>query len=177
MGTSQTPVLESARPTVLSAHLERLEAEHAELSLKLSNWSKAAQCADSPIEGVSLDRTISNLRIETSVFMDELEAHLAWGRSDLFPLIGTYAGADLLPTLNPSLWGLDKNYELAKRYVTAFQKEAAVTGANINSQVVQELSSHLLHAAVILKDYLAMEKNLLFPIAEDLLTDLDYLFS
>jgi len=177
METKLMPVLESARPTELSSVLERMEAEHTELSSELSEWSQAAADAAAGIGESSLFRTISFLREETSAFMAKLEAHLKRGRSELFPLVGAYAGADLAPSMNPSFWGLDKNYQLATGYVQSFQREADEAGAMLSRELAQELVSHLQQAALILRDYLAMEQNLLFPLAEELLTDIDYLFS
>lgn len=177
VGTEHTPVAESARPTELAAVLERMEAEHAELSDELEKWSQTAKDFAEGAGEISLLRTISRLRERTSIFMARLEAHLKRGRSELFPLVGVYAGTDLAPSMNPSLWGLDKNYELASRYVQSFQRESEEAGSFLNLEIAQELLSHLQQAALILRDYLAMEQNLLFPLAEDLLTDIDYLFS
>jgi iron-sulfur cluster repair protein YtfE (RIC family) len=177
MGAKQAPVLESARPTELSAVLEAMEAEHAELSAELAEWSQAAADVASGICGGSLFPMISQLRDQSSAFLQKLEEHLQRGRHELFPLVGMYAGADLAPSMNPSLWGLDKNYELASRYVRSFQQAVQEAGEEIDLEVGRELVTHLQQASLILHDYLAMEQNLLFPLAEDLLTDIDYLFS
>ncbi|MEO3944352.1 hypothetical protein [Gorillibacterium sp. CAU 1737] len=174
---NQNTVLECARPTELSDLLEGLEAEHAELAEWLAKWSKAANDAVERGGGSHTARTFMDLESEIVAFTQKLEGHLNRACEELHPLLRSYVGAERLASLSPEAWTYDKKYELAKENAAAFHQEAQQLTEISESERLQRLTSYWKQAHEGFENSLVIEKTLLFPIAEDLLTDLDYLFS
>lgn len=175
--TTTAAVLECARPTEFSTAVERMEQEHASLTAQLTDLYLTAKTAGCANGETAVRDSLSRLARRADGFQATLEAHLQWARHELFPMMGIYAGQELEPSIKPSLWGVDKDFQLAKRYLDAFRTAALHDGVAADKEEAAEAASHLLQACVILSDYLKMEKDMLFPLAEQMLTDIDYLFS
>jgi hypothetical protein len=175
--TATSAVLACARPTEFSTAVERMEQEHAGLTAQLTDLYLTAKTAESAKKETGGRDSQFLLVRRVDGFQTALEAHLQWARKELFPMMGIYAGEELEPSIKPSLWGLDKDFQLAKTYLDAFRTTALHDGPTTGKEETAEAVTHLLQACVILSDYLKMEKDLMFPLADQMLTDIDYLFS
>ncbi|WP_159881429.1 hemerythrin domain-containing protein [Paenibacillus puerhi] len=176
-----TPAVEifeqSARPTQFMEAIDRLKEEHDDLRLRLKEICREG-------EGVSKLRSTSEaaeklkeLRGSISVLMESLDRHASWEEQELFPMLTRYFNKVQGPSIMPSIWVMEKDHELAHLFVQSFYEALdgpAQKGEKIH---VKTAASHLIQACLILTEHLNLEEEVVYPMAEQILTDIDSLFS
>lgn len=177
MVMSTSVMQECARPTELSEVVEQMQLEHEELSVLLSILKQMIiEIGDE--EQVS-GRMIASLKLSAARFMNRYEEHLEWGRNELLPLVGIYEGkgfAAIVPSMNE----LGRQYD---RAVCAMNSLLDLPDSSIMPSGIvaatewDALYVNLQLALDTFAEYLALEKEHIFPLADQLLTDIDYLFS
>ncbi|WP_040951388.1 hypothetical protein [Gorillibacterium massiliense] len=168
--------MDCARPTEFMMAVERMEAEHSMLTEQLTDLyltAKTISSADQDQLAVWLKR----LALQSAQLEQQVEEHLLWSGKELFPMVGLYAGDQTQPSIGHSYWGLNKSLELVRRDLVAFRAEPVHDALVMSKETAEEAVSFLLQACVALSDFLKTEKDMLFPLAEEMLTDIDYLFS
>lgn len=178
MVISTSVMQECARPTELSEVVEQMQLEHEELSVLLSILKQmAVEIGDE--EQVSA-RMIASLKQSAARFMNRYEEHLEWGRNELLPLVGIYEGKGFAASIVPSMNELGRQYDRAVSSMNGLLDlpESAVSPSGVVSASEWDVLFVNLHLALdTFGDYLALEKEHIFPLADQLLTDIDYLFS
>ncbi|MCL6458919.1 MAG: hypothetical protein K6T85_13010 [Gorillibacterium sp.] len=168
---------ECACPTELSEVFEQMQQEHEELSLLLVILKQmAAETSEADRRSHSF-HAMTSLKQSTVLFMNRFEDHLQWGKNELFPLVSVYAGTSCVSSIMTSIREMGNNYDLAVRYVNSFLQLSESEYMIETPEGLEVTWSNMLRAMVILSDYLELEKNKVFPLADQLLTDIDYLFS
>ena len=168
--------LDCARPTEFMIAVERLESEHSQLTAGLTDLYLTAKSAIGTGHH-PLSSLLGRLAQQSAALQSRVEEHLFWSCQELFPMVGVYSGVDARPSIGPSYWGLDKNFDLVRRDLEAFRAAVPQGDTGISREEAEETVSYLLQACVALSDLLKTEKDMLFPMAEEMLTDIDYLFS
>ncbi|MCM3630448.1 hemerythrin domain-containing protein [Paenibacillus glycanilyticus] len=178
--------LNTARPSAFVELAMRLEADHEQIKAMCS-----ALCQQSihHATGMSSYVTIQGLielRQEAEALLGELQRHSQWEEDELFPVLMHYSHKKIEPTIMPSLWVLEKDHELAVLYIESFIRASStllhawrlepISGADLQSGL-KEGCDCLTQGCFILTAHFQMEEELLFPLAEEILTDMDYLFS
>jgi iron-sulfur cluster repair protein YtfE (RIC family) len=120
------------------------------------------------------------------MLLRELKRHSVWEEEELFPILMHYSHKKIEPTIMPSLWVLEKDHELAVQYIESFVQASSallhtlrlepLSGADLQREMKGGCDC-LTQGCFILTAHFQMEEELLFPLAEDILTDMDYLFS
>ncbi|MNI97519.1 hypothetical protein D3C73_1561810 [compost metagenome] len=74
---------------------------------------------------------------------------------------------------------LEKDHELADSFIQSFHDTVQDLCGKpcVTKERVAEAASHLLQACLILHDHVTMEEQLVLPMADEVLTELDYFFS
>ncbi|MFB9324868.1 hemerythrin domain-containing protein [Paenibacillus aurantiacus] len=187
MTTSKAATLEPGNSARISGFMElaqRLQREHEQLKDRcgaLCELSRRAASSTSLIEAAPL---LSELRTQAASLLALLERHSTWEDGELFPFFSRYYKLKMEPTIMPSLWVLEKDHELAVQFFESFlQKSDALIGLlSMDTQgakltEVKQSCDDLTQGCLILTSHFEMEEELIYPMAEDILTDMDYLFS
>ncbi|MFD0681266.1 MULTISPECIES: hemerythrin [unclassified Paenibacillus] len=167
----------TAHSTELSAALDRLTQEHGELMQILLDMEDQAKLAEQETDKRKTIQSLLHLRLWVKAFMQELERHSDWEKEELFPFLNSYFHQQSSPSMIPSFWALEKDYELAEEYIQYFLRAVHEIGEDSELVQLHQALAYLIHACRILKEHLAKEEQLVFPMTEQVLTDLDYLFS
>ncbi|WP_281883605.1 hemerythrin domain-containing protein [Paenibacillus sp. YYML68] len=162
--------------TGLFAAVQRLQNEHAYILELLEEMEvQAVQIGKASTTAQDWSR-LQHLRLWTIGVMQELEAHAKWEDGVLLPFLVSYFHLQESPSLAPSLWMMEKEHELAVEYVECFMREFHKLRPASSRERMWKTASLLLQACYILKSHIEKEEKLVFPLVEQVLTDVDYLF-
>lgn len=157
---------------VLSRGIEQLKEEHIGLKYKLMEFYGMAKVIGADEDVSNWSGSLDNLRRKITEFMGELDVHSEWEDQVLFPMVQEYTGKDMGP-----IAVMEYEHELAKQSVRRFLDAAGQLQVPVNCEAAKEAASHLLQAYVILNDHFTKEEEILFPLAEQMLTDIEQFFS
>ncbi|MBP1962154.1 hemerythrin domain-containing protein [Paenibacillus aceris] len=166
----------SSNPDELAFATDRLRAEHEELREKLRILETSAKeviLSDDLEKGMQLVR---ELRGRAHRFVEVLERHSDWEERELFPFLLTYYDRHRGPSILPSFWVLEKDHKLGLSFIESFQEAASKITTHVSRKQLAEITAHLVQACLILNDHLTMEEQLVFPITEQVMTDLESFF-
>ncbi|CAG7625862.1 hemerythrin domain-containing protein [Paenibacillus allorhizosphaerae] len=170
------PVTEPAHPTELYHALVRLKEEHEALKQAIFQLEEQAKTVIRSCDAEMRVRTLRSLVQETFLLNTKLEEHSIWEEQILYPFLNDYFHKSAGPSIIPSFWVLEKDHELAKAYLDAFTDLAEALVSSDDDKIVGT-AEHLTQACHILKGHLHMEEELVYPLTEQILTDMDYFFS
>lgn len=156
---------------VLNSGIEQLREEHISLKHQMSDFCTTAKALGQDPAVIDWRDEVRGLREAVKLFMGEMEQHSVWEDEVLFPKVQEYTGRDMGPVAV-----MEHEHELAKMNVERFLEK---TGADapLSGEQAKEAASYLLQAYVILTDHFAKEEEVLFPLAEQMLTDIEQFFS
>ncbi|SFK77811.1 Hemerythrin HHE cation binding domain-containing protein [Paenibacillus sp. 1_12] len=176
MNLYQKPRVEMSKApvTALSEGLERLKQEHGELKQVLLEMEKQAKQVESAPEHMGAMQSLLNLRLWALAFREELERHSNWEELELFPFLTSYIERKMSPSLLPSFWSLEKDHELADEHMQAFLRSVHLLKANPEAMSFKQAAAYLVQACHILQDHLAKEEQLVFPLTQQVLDDINY---
>lgn len=157
---------------VLSSGIDRLREEHWLLKHELMEFYGMAKVIGQDDHVTNWSGSLENLQRKITGFMEELDVHSDWEDHVLFPMVQDYTGKDMSP-----MAALEHQHELAKQEVQRFLEAAERLAAPVSCQEAKEAASFLLQAYAILTDHFREEEEVLFPIAEQMLTDMEQFFS
>lgn len=175
--TSYNSGIASSNPDDLAFATDRLRVEHEELREKLRTIETSAKeviLSDDSVKGMQL---VQDLRIQTAQFVEELERHSEWEEQELFPFLLTYFHRQSTPSIMPSFWVLEKDHQLGMSFIQSFQEAIIEVTPLVVKKRLTEAASNLVQACLILNDHFTMEEQLVFPLTEKVLTDLESFFS
>ncbi|WP_138755560.1 hemerythrin domain-containing protein [Paenibacillus sinopodophylli] len=169
--------LASSNPAMISFATDRLKEEHQHLRNQLKMFESHAK------EVILIDDTEKGLQIlqqlkgELPLFMDDLEQHFAWEKQDLFPFLMSYFNREPVPTIRPSLWVLEKDHQLSVSFIHSFDEAVIDSQSTAVKKQLSEAAAHLVQACLLLNDHFTMEEQVIFPLTEKILLDLESFFS
>jgi Hemerythrin HHE cation binding domain. len=176
----------TARPNAFAELAMRLEAEHEQIKAMCSALCQQSIHYATGMSSYVTIQGLSVLRDEAELLLIELKKHSSWEEEALFPVLMHYSHKKIEPTIMPSLWVLEKDHELAVLYIESFIQASStllhswrldpLSGARLQHEL-KESCDCLTQGCFILTAHFQMEEELLFPLAEEILTDMDYLFS
>lgn len=157
---------------VLGDGMDQLREEHALLKremMELYGMAKAVGLNDDVLNwSVSLDC----LRGKTIRFMEKMDAHSLWEDQVLFPMVRDYSGHSL-----DHMAVLEQEHKLAHDRILQFLQVLEGTSAPVNGEKAREAAAYLLEAYTVLAGHFQKEEENLFPLAEQMLMDLEQFFS
>jgi iron-sulfur cluster repair protein YtfE (RIC family) len=167
----------AARATELEHLLARLREEHVELLGTLGRLEEAADCAERNPNVRAAVMEMKQMRSVLLSFMERLEEHAQVEEEDLIPLVDVYYHRKRIPTMTSSIWVMEKDHELAIVYLSTCLQRMEEFDPDLRPGIAWEAIHCLLQGCSLLKEHFAIEEKMLFPLVEELLTDMDYLFS
>ncbi|MCD1261014.1 hemerythrin domain-containing protein [Paenibacillus athensensis] len=173
----QTVSEHAAHPTAFLTMVDRLKVEHAVLQQQLKEIRQLAgelyaaqDCASGPCRLIELqDRVL--------LITEDLDRHSKWEEEELFPVLQLYFNRKLLPSITPSIWVMEKDHELARLFVQSFIDGVNGMAEPIEEGFMKEMAAQLIQACLILSEHFTLEEELVFPMTDQLLKDLDYFYS
>ncbi|MGO4547982.1 hemerythrin domain-containing protein [Paenibacillus sp. 2TAB23] len=169
--------LASSNPAMLSFATDRLKEEHEHLRNQLKIFESHAK------EVILIDDTEKGLQILQQLrsgllpFMYDLEQHVEWEKQDLFPFLMSYFNREPVPTIRPSLWVLEKDHQLSVSFIHSFDEAVTAIESTAVKKELAEAAAHLVQACLLLNDHFTMEEQIILPLTEKILMDLESFFS
>jgi iron-sulfur cluster repair protein YtfE (RIC family) len=148
-------------PAELSAGLAQLKGEHSPLREKLAGLFLLTEQVKTEVEP---EKTFADLKTSVVIFKAELDPHSEREEEVLFPMLGEYIGISSGP-----IAVMEYEHEQAKSLIGAFIEKGKSDQLSIEE--MKNLAELVENAHNILMEHFTKEENVLFPIAERMLSD------
>ncbi|MDF0726284.1 hemerythrin domain-containing protein [Cytobacillus sp. S13-E01] len=146
--------------------LNRLKEEHVTLNLQKKDLYTLSTTIEQAEAEVSWCDTIKELRGKVQAFIADLDPHSEREEGVLFPMMAKYIGKDAGP-----IAVMEYEHEQAKLNIALFLEKTVDVPSDLNKEDAKQYASYITNAYLILTDHFAKEENVLFPMAEKMLTD------
>ncbi|NHM29577.1 hemerythrin domain-containing protein [Neobacillus terrae] len=146
----------------LSVGLKQLKSEHPSLLDKLEVQFNLVQQIE---KDLNRENNFIELIRRVSEFMAELEPHSKREEGVLFPMMGAYIG-----TTSGPIAVMEYEHDQAKGYIGSFLK-TALEDRVLSIDEIKEQAQLIKSAYFTLTEHFAKEENVLFPMAERMLSD------
>jgi len=167
----------ASRATELERLLARLREEHAELLTSLDRLDEAAEQAERLLIPESAYQVMRKIAPQLARFLAELERHAQLEEEELIPIVDVYFHRKRMPSMTASIWVMEKDHELADVYLKTCLQRLEAYEKDMRAAAIAEAIHCLIQGCSLIKEHFIIEENTLFPLAEELLTDMDYLFA
>ncbi|WHZ04651.1 hemerythrin domain-containing protein [Neobacillus sp. YX16] len=147
-------------PVELSKGLNQLKSEHPPLLAQLEGLFKLTKQIE---EDSTSENTFEELINKVNEFKAALDPHSEREEGVLFPMMGVYIG-----TASGPIAVMEYEHDQAKAKIHEFLEKAACTQTDEEKKKSAELVKN---AYYILTEHFAKEENVLFPMAEHMLSD------
>ena len=150
--------------------LDQLREQHRLLSDKLQQFVVIDDVIRDNRSDIDWYGTLRDLRRRVQAFAAELESHAEAEERALFPTLSLYAEPD------DSVQDIiGRDHRLALQYLNAFLNELNMMVSPICRGDAIRLMTLLMNGHDLLLDYFMEEERHLFPLAEQIITDIEYL--
>jgi regulator of cell morphogenesis and NO signaling len=150
--------------------LEQLKAEHDLLRVKLQEFAVIDEIIRAGKPNTDWFGTLRNLKERVEGFLIMLEIHSDLEDLTLFPTVKMYMVEDV-----SVLDVLEEDHQLATQYIHAFLEELRHSVSPIHQGCATRIIELLMNAHQLLLDHFNAEEELIYPIADQILDDIDYL--
>lgn len=154
--------LAGGNPVNLSEGLAQLKGEHPPLIQMLNGLFELCQQIDG---GIDREQSFELLKEKVAAFIAELDPHSEREEGVLFPMMGKYIG-----TTSGPIAVMEYEHDRAKTLIGTFL-EKANGGTELLDGQKKELAGLIKDAYHTLVDHFNKEENVLFPMAERMLTN------
>lgn len=179
--------INSARPNAYIQLAMHLQMEHIQLKAKCSTLCELSIRTTSSFGKYGSLQSLKELRCQAESLLHDLALHSKWEDEELFPTFSRYYRRTTEQTLLPSLWVLEKDHELALQFFESFLQLSRTLIAPLTLKQIctdpslfeklKEGCDHLTQGCLVLNGHFQMEEEIIFPLFEQILTDMDYFFS
>ncbi|ADU31202.1 hemerythrin domain-containing protein [Evansella cellulosilytica] len=153
------------KPEVYCEAIQQLLEEHTVLRKEMTNfYYLASQLAYEP-KRKDRHELLKNLANQIETFHKNIVAHSIKEGSYLFDVVAKYIGREDGP-----IEVMEKEHQIVKRHLNQFLKKYPNINGNIPEDI-RELTSHIAAVFHTLTDHILKEEEVLFPLAEELLSD------
>lgn len=150
-------------PVTLSEGLAQLKCEHIPLLEKLHGLFNICSKID---KNEDINANFRQLEPAVRTFMEELEPHSEREERVLFRMMEKYLGVGMGP-----IAVMEYEHTQAKLLIGRFFEKMAEERDNISVDEMKESSELIKNAYFTLTDHFSKEENVLFPMAENMLSD------
>lgn len=157
---------------VLGDGMEQLKEEHELLKREMMELYGMAKVVGQDEDVLNWSVSLNCLRGKTIQFVEKMDAHSLWEDQVLFPMVRDYSGQDL-----EQLMALEEEHKQAHGHIMRFLQILEGASAPVNSEKAKEAAASLLEAYNVLAGHFRNEEENLFPLAEQMLMDLEQFFS
>jgi regulator of cell morphogenesis and NO signaling len=145
----------------LSPGLAQLKREHGPLREKLAGLFSLTEKMEADIETES---TFADLVTGVKAFKAELDPHSEREEGVLFPMMGEYIG-----TTSGPIAVMEYEHDQAKSFIQAFLQKAETE--QLSTEEMKDSAELVQNAHNILTEHFTKEENVLFTMAERMLSD------
>lgn len=157
---------------VLGDGMDQLRDEHELLKREMMELYGMAKVVGQNEDVLNWSVSLDCLRGKIIQFMEKMNAHSLWEDQVLFPMVRDYSGQKL-----EELTVLEQEHKLVHSHMMSFLHLMEGAAAPINSQKAKEAAACLLEAYTVLAGHFRKEEENLFPLAEQMLMDLEQFFT
>ncbi|WP_168120639.1 hemerythrin domain-containing protein [Paenibacillus sp. HB172176] len=179
--------MNAARPSAFMLQAIRLKEEHELLKLKVDALCELSMQASSSANSKNVIAVLNQLQRGAAELMLNLKTHTQWENEELFPILSQYFKRKIEPTMMPSMWMLEKDFELALQFFSAFMEDCKAirhallldleNDGVIAAEQMKSTANELTQGCLILTGHFQLEEEVIYPLTDEILTDIDYLFS
>ncbi|MFC0212212.1 hemerythrin domain-containing protein [Paenibacillus chartarius] len=155
----------------------RLKEEHQLLRDRIVRIQTCARSIYAELDPERSRIILEVLQLRMEDFMSQLHKHSEWEEKEVFPVIEIYNRRMFKPSITPSIWVMEKDHELADLFVASFNETVDALPMVCSVELARKAAANLDQACLILLEHLELEEELIFPLADELLTDIDYFYS
>jgi hemerythrin-like domain-containing protein len=148
-------------PVELSNGLKQLKSEHPPLLTQLENLFQLTQLIDQEMD---TEKNFNELIMKVEYLKAELDPHSEREEGVLFPMMAVYIG-----TTSGPIAVMEYEHDQAKSQIKAFL-DKSVNG-ELTVEEMKQSAELIKNAYFILSDHFAKEENVLFPMAERMLSN------
>jgi hemerythrin-like domain-containing protein len=148
-------------PVELSKGLKQLKGEHPPLLTQLENLFQLTQLIDQEMD---TEKNFNELIMKVEYLKAELDPHSEREEGVLFPMMAVYIG-----TTSGPIAVMEYEHDQAKSQIKAFL-DKSVNG-ELTVEEMKQSAELIKNAYFILSDHFAKEENVLFPMAERMLSN------
>ena len=150
----------------LCAGLERLKEENVPFWKEMGALEASARSIGSDARGENGEEALRALEERVRSFVEALDLHSRREEEVLFPLMAQYIGRETGP-----IAVMEYEHEQAKRRLGGFLARMEEIDGSIEADVARPTAGEVAEAVQILSDHFRKEENVLFPMAERILSD------
>ncbi|MFC4184309.1 hemerythrin domain-containing protein [Saccharococcus thermophilus] len=150
----------------LCAGLERLKQEHGPLRELKQRMFELAQEIVGDEEERNWKERLLVLRESVQALVTELDPHSEREEGVLFPMMAQYIGRTFGP-----IAVMEYEHDQAKQRLASFLTKTAELPETVDRESAAALANEVIEAYHILAEHFMKEENVLFPMAERLLSD------
>ncbi|CAH1221807.1 hypothetical protein PAECIP111893_04779 [Paenibacillus plantiphilus] len=161
---------ELPHPSELIVMLGQLRKEHIELRFMIERIEWAADGVERMVDVLAAANELRELKASIREFMEKLEQHAAWEEETLLPFINEYFRRSYNHRIDDSIWTMEKDHEMGRMYMEQFLRRVSEIDAHPNAGMVAEAVRCLLQGCVLLREHLRIEEQIVFPLAEGMLS-------
>ncbi|WP_124728635.1 hemerythrin domain-containing protein [Staphylospora marina] len=145
--------------------LKQLKQEHTPLREQLEQLYRAAREIGEESRIEDWRDALVELKEKAILFEQDLEPHSEREEGVLFPMMAQYIGRESGP-----IAVMEDEHEQGKKYLQSFIAKIDQATAPVTSEKAKEIGSFMMEAYRILFHHFIKEENVLFPMAERLLS-------
>ena len=145
--------------------LAQLKREHGPLREQMEAFAREAEKIGADQEIKDWSQPLAKLKEKVDAFVRDLDPHSEREEGHLFPLMTRYIGREVGP-----IAVMEYEHDLAKQNLKKFREEAERVKEPVDAARAKEIAAFALQAYAILTDHFMKEENVLFPMAENMLS-------
>lgn len=157
----------------LSDSLEELKQEHHELFIKLQELHTTARSIGCDKQVPDWFHQLERLKNLVEQFRNRLIRHNKKEETTLYPIVDLYTGDKMGPT--------SVMRQECRMAMDNFQHfidiVAELPGKSVTECTAKKAVSHILHTCFILTEFIRKEREWVFPLSEQMLTDIEHFYS
>ncbi len=157
-------LIEDQNVKLLSPPLQQLQDEHKSLRAMMNRFYEIAEEIEYE-SGPKVLELFSELCKQVSSFNKELTAHSKREDEGLFPMMDRRLGEN-----DRTIETMEYEHRKAEQHLRDFVDEAALVGEDMDEYAAQTITVYAVQAYATLTQHFAKEENMLFPLAERILS-------
>ncbi len=155
-----------ANPVALCAPLARLKEEHVPLRAQMDDYYAFAQTIGKDESVADYSDKLRELLTKVNEFVAELDPHSLREEDALFPMMAKYIGRETGP-----IAVMEYEHDQAKQQLKHFRETMETLGAPVGAEQAKTIAAYAINAYLILTEHFMKEENVLFPMAEQMLSE------
>jgi hemerythrin-like domain-containing protein len=150
--------------------VDQLRNEHDGLKANLVLLEKKWMQVETEGNEQEQIQVIQELAQRVEAYLKVLHAHAEWEDNVLFPMISMYFQANAAQVA-----AIEADHVQAELDLRTFITVAKSLDDNVTAEQVRTVGMKLLHACRLLNNHFVVEEEIIFPLAEEILEDIDYM--